>query len=158
MKIIDEKGKLFGGINVIDLTLFLLILVLAFGTYYKFFRLDNTSVVSTMQTVRYDVKIAGCRIFLLDAIRSGDTLYDKASGNAIGTIVEVKSESAKQDLQLLDGTYKECEIPNRIDVTLTVEAQGVGNRVNKVYDLVVNSTKEFKTKYSNATGKVSKIY
>jgi hypothetical protein len=111
-----------------------------------------------MEAMKYDVQIQGCRVYLKDAIKSGDTLYDKTSGNAIGTIVEVKAEPSKQDLQLVNGTYKQCEIPNRIDLTLTIEAQGANNRVNRVYELVVNSSKNFKTKYANATGKVSKIY
>jgi hypothetical protein len=158
MKLIDEKGKMFGKINAIDLGIIVLILVLCFGTYYKFFKLENTSVSKAMEPIKYDVKIQGCRVYLKDAIKNGDTLYDKTSGNAIGTIVEVKAEPAKQDLQLLNGTYKECEIPSRFDLTLTVEAQGSENKVNRVYELVVNSTKNFKTKYANATGKVSKIY
>ena len=36
MKLIDEKGKLFGKVNAIDLCVLIIVIALAFGAYYKF--------------------------------------------------------------------------------------------------------------------------
>lgn len=162
MKFVDKKGKLFGKISIIDLSILLIIILLCVGTYYKFFALDNTSVAQTMVPIKYDVQILGSRKFLPDAIKEGDILYDKVSNNSIGKISKVTEEPAKQVIQLLDGNFKECYVPERYDVTLTVEAEGTitssGYRVNRAYELIINSNKNFRTKYANATGKIIKIY
>lgn len=161
MKLIDEKGKFFGKINAIDFVIILIVIVLAVATYQKFFKMDNTSITQTMLPIKYDVEILGCREQLSNAIKQGDELYDKISGK-IGNITNISKRTAKQTIQLADGSYKECDVPNRYDITLTVEAEGIvnseGHFVNKSYELVVNSLKNFKTKYANASGKVMKIY
>ncbi len=161
MKFLDKKGKLFGIINILDLSIILVIIALVFGTYWKFFKLDNTSVAQEMVPIKYDVQILGSRKFLPDAIKEGDLLYDKLANGSIGKITKVSIEPAKQVILLLDGSLEEKPIPNRVDVTLTVEAEGTihsGYRVNRSYEISVNSTRNFRTKYANADGKIIKIY
>ena len=43
MKLIDNKGKLFGIINAIDFFVILLVIAIGLGTYYKFGVMDKTS-------------------------------------------------------------------------------------------------------------------
>lgn len=162
MKLVDKKGKLFGKINIIDLAVILIIILLIIGTYFKFFRLNQTSVTQTMVPIKYDIKIEGSRDLILDALQEGDTLYDQVSGNSVGVIERVVSEPAKQSIILADGTFKICDVPNRYDVTLTVAAEAIQKDrayfVNRSYELLMHTNKRFKTKYSNVTGKVMNIY
>lgn len=161
MKLIDEKGKLFGKINALDLTIVFIVILLCVGTYLKFFALNNTSVTQNMVPIQYDIKIQGSRQFLADALREGDEVFDKTSGNSIGKITSVTQKPAKQYIQLLDASLKECDLPNRYDVIITVDAQAVerdgGYLVNRSYELMMGTNKNFRTKYANATGKVVRI-
>jgi len=162
MKLIDKKGKLFGKFNIIDIFVVLVVLVLAAGTYFKFGVMDKTSTAAAMEDVTYTVEIKCVRDYAFENVIKGDTLYDKASGNAIGEIVDIEFRPAMDVVEMLDGSAVMGEIENRYDVTLTVEAQAVvndsGHFVNRTYELLVGSNKEFITKYFECEGQVGKIY
>ena len=151
MKLVDEKGKIFGKFNVIDLCVVIIVLILAAGTYYKFGVMDKTSTASAMEPVTYTVKINKIRDYVFNNVKEGDTLYDKTSGNAIGTITKIESQQAKDYVTVED----------RVDVTFTVEAEAVVNDsgyfVNRTYELLKGSKKKFMTKYFECDGSVEEI-
>lgn len=161
MKIVDKKGKFFGKINIIDLCVIAVLVVLVIGAYYKFVVMDKTSATSTMQKIEYQVRIEKVRSYSLNNIETGDKLYDKTSGNAIGTIVGVESEPATEKVRMPDGSIVMGEVENRINIILTVEAEGVvsesGSFVNRTYELLVGSQRKFTTKYIECSGIISKI-
>jgi len=161
VKLIDNKGRLFGKINVLDLVIVLIVILLCVGTYLKFFALNNTSVTQNMIPIQFDIKIQGSRQFLADSLREGDEIFDRTSGNSLGTIAKVEEKPAKQYIQLLDATLVERDIPDRFDVTITVDAQGVERDgaylVNRSYELMMGTSRNFRTKYTNASGKIVRI-
>ena len=161
MKLIDEKGKLFGRINVIDLAVVLVVIVLAVGVYVQFGVKESTSVTSAMQPVTYEVAVEGVRPSALENLMEGDTLYDQTSGNPIGTITAIRSQQAQNPINLPNGTVIQADAENRIDLFLTVEADAVvnaeGTFVGRTYELLVGSTKNFYTKYVSFIGAVSQI-
>lgn len=79
----------------------------------------------------------------------------------MGTITKVSSQPAKQSILLFDGTYKICDVPNRVDVTLTVKAEAVKKErnylINRSYEALMGTTRAFKTKYANVNGKITNI-
>ena len=161
MKLIDKKGKLFGVINAIDAVIALIIIVIAAGAVYKFAFMDKTSTVTPMEPVTYTVEIKKVRSFTMDNVKEGDTLFDTASGSAIGKITKIDYTTAKEPMGLLDGTMIMAEVENRYDVLFTVEAEastsGDVYYINRSYEVVVGSTREFATKYSQFEGKVKEI-
>ena len=161
MKLIDNKGKLFGIINAIDFFVILLVIAIGLGTYYKFGVMDKTSTNVAMEPISYTVEIKKVRDYIFNNVKVGDELYDKTSGNSIGTITDIDSEVAKDIVEMVDGKGVYGEVENRYDVLLTVEAEGVvkeeGYFVNKVYELVVGSKKKFVTKYFECEGSVRNI-
>ena len=158
MKLINEKGKLFGLINAIDFCVILLIVLIAGGTYYKFGVLDKTSTSAAMQPISYTVEIKKVRGYIFDNVQECDVLYDKTSGNSIGTITKIEGKPAEEVQMGLDGTMINTEVENRFDVTLSVEAEGVVSdnsyHVNRTYELVRGSTRKFMTKYFEGEGKI----
>ena len=161
MKLIDEKGKIFGKFNVIDLCVVVIVLILAAGTYYKFGVMDKTSTAAAMEPVTYTVKINKIRDYVFNNVKEGDTLYDKTSGNAIGTITKIESQQAKDYVTVENGQVKQAPVENRVDVTFTVEAEAVVNDsgyfVNRTYELLKGSKKKFMTKYFECDGSVEEI-
>ena len=104
MKFLDKKGKLFGKINIIDFCVIIIVIVLIAGAVYKFKFMDKTSNNVAMQPITYTVKVEKVRDYALNNIEIGDTLFDKTSGNAIGTITNVESEPATDYVIMNDGS------------------------------------------------------
>ena len=145
----------------LDILVIVVIVVLCAGAYYKFKVSDKTATSGEMTPVTYTVLINKVRGYAKDNVRKGDLLYDKTSGNCIGTITDVSLTPAKEALGLLNGTAVMAEVENRYDVLITVEADAEKNGnsyfVNRKYELVANSLKKFATKYFEAEGRVQDV-
>lgn len=161
MRVTDKKGKLFGKINIIDFFVVIIIIVLIAGAYYKFGVSDKTGTTTALQPVTYTVKVNKIRDYVFNNVKEGDTLYDKTSGNAIGTITKIESEPATDVVEMNDGTVVRGQVENRINVIFTVEAQAAvsdsGYFVDRTYELLVGSNKKFMTKYFECDGSVYEI-
>ena len=161
MKLIDEEGKLFGIVNVIDVCIIIIVIVLGVGAFYKFNVLDKTSSTAAMQPITYTVRVDKIRDFVLSNVETGDTIFDQASGNAIGTIVNVESEQAYEYINMPDGTFTKAPVENRINVIFTIEADAVVNDsgcyVNRTFELLRGSQTKYMTKYFECTGIVESI-
>ncbi|MFI3173592.1 MAG: DUF4330 domain-containing protein [Bacillota bacterium] len=156
MKFIDEKGKLFGKMNVVDLVMLLGVVALLLGGIYKL-TVDSPisySSVGTSATVQYVVKIEGVRD--LGMIREGDVLYDKDSNGILGTIVDVTLEQATDRVYMPNGEVRIGELQDRVNFVLTLEANGFVNEkktyANSNYEIVIGSRKSYYTKYIEFAG------
>ncbi len=119
MKIINEKGKLFGIINIIDLALLLIIAALAAGALLY---LRREGPVETLPTKDFYVTVK-CEDYtqeVADGIKVGDKLY---YGNAYTNleITDVTVEPAKVDVFLPDGTVTVAPHPELKDIIVTVK-------------------------------------
>jgi len=157
----NKKRMVVGKFHWLDICVVILVVALAVGAYYKFHVLDKTSTSVTMEPITYTVQVKKVRAFVKNNVKEGDLLFDKISGNAIGTIVKMETTQAKEAVALTDGTYKMGEVENRLDVFFTVEAQGnktdTSVFVNKTYELVAGSDRKFMTKYFECNGKIEEI-
>ncbi len=120
MKIINEKGKLFGIINIIDLALLLVIAALAVGALLYMKR--EGSPVAELPTKDYYVTIL-CRENrqeVVDAIKIGDKLY---FGNAFTNleITDIKTEPTKINVPMPDGTIVSAPHPEMKDIFVTIK-------------------------------------
>lgn len=92
MNIIDEKGRLFGKINIIDFLalLFLLCVLPLFYFGYKIFRKPAAQIVLPQKPTSLDVycRISNLKPAELERIGVGDVFIDDA-GNKIGQILSV---------------------------------------------------------------------
>ena len=151
-KLLDDKGRLFGIINIIDIAVILIVLLLAAAVYVKYNVLEKTSVSAENTPITYEITIEGIRQSALDTLRSGDTLYS-AEGGAIGVISAVSSNPAREKSPLMDGSFVISEIPERYDVTLVIQADGIKKDgrcyVNRTYELNRNSERLLYTKYNS---------
>lgn len=161
MKLVDEKGKLFGLINVIDAAIAVIIVVIIAGAVYKFGFMDKTSTVTPTEPITYTVEVKKVRDFIFENVKVGDKLFDADSGSEIGTITKIDHVGAKEPMGLADGTLILADVENRYDIIFTVEGEASLSNgvyyVNRSYEVVVGSTKKFATKYSEFEGKVKEI-
>lgn len=121
---IDEKGKLFGKISVIDCLIILVLVIAIAGCAYKFLGNDDLGVTKS-DSFTTVVKINGVRAFYLDAIKKGEVIYEQY-GNELGTVTAIEVEpyravlSGDKEGQLL--TYSD-----RYTIYLTLASKGTVN-------------------------------
>ncbi len=122
---IDEKGKIFGKISVIDLALIVLIIAACAFIGVKFF--GNNSTGSKSIECSYVVKIKNIRESSVKHLKVGDTLYN--DDNAYMGVIEKDPQYTKAtDTEVKnDGSFAVSEIPEKVDVLLTIKGSGLKN-------------------------------
>ena len=160
MKIINEKGKLFGKINVIDLLIVIAIFALCMGTFVKFRTSDTYLNKDTV--LEYTVLVEGVRTPTVEAVNQKKTgILDYETKKEIGDIMNVESETAKELVFLNDGTYKELEITDRYDMLLTFKVTGTETADNfyttSGKKLVVGDSIVVYNGYMSTTGTVRSV-
>ena len=153
MKIIDRNGRLFGKISVIDLLVIAVVAVMAVALYVKTNQKEITSTTTQNTPITFQILVRGVRSYVADAVAVGDAVYevDRSTGGALGTITDVQVSPGSTLAQFRDGTAE----------YVPVEAEGlVSNgryQLNRIYDLGVNSSRNFHTKYVQFVGSVFAI-
>ena len=127
MKLVDEKGKLFGKINPIDLAVILLLLLAMVVTGLKLTSGKAGQTAGTHDvTIRYTLYIRQLRQVSVDAVMAEtENITDAEYGGSVGHIVgEVLKTPAKVNVLLEDGTYTTTTYDDRYDLYVTLEAPG----------------------------------
>lgn len=124
MKVIDEKGKLFGFINIIDLLVIVIIVLLVAGGYKRAVK-TKPEMVTKDKDALVVVEIPEVRKATVDAIDVGDELYHYDKGEYFGKIIDKKVENYKEPVESGDGRWILSEVPEKYNVILTVEGSAV---------------------------------
>lgn len=164
MKFIDENGRLFGKISVIDVVVLLLVAALALSVLFVKQGQPSTGSGTPQDSIAFQVLVSGVDSYMEDAVQKGDKLYDKdyASGGPIGEITDVQVMPGTLQAEYADGTVDMAAVENGINLVITVEGQGLihdgSYLVNRIYDLGVNAARVFYTKHAQFTGTVTHIF
>lgn len=161
-KLIDENGRLFGLVSVIDVAVIAVVAVLAVALYTKDTAMPIASAADPMQTIRYEVTITNMPEGRLNSLLLEDTIYDRETGNPMGTIKDIQAEDCVISLLKADGTYVMAPIDTRYNVTLTVEAQAMVDErghyyVNRSNIVGVGWSMDFYTKTSLFGGTITEM-
>lgn len=119
MKILDEKGRLFGIINIIDLAVLLLVLVLVAGGIW-FLSRDDAVEVGPTEVYYVTIKCASLDEEVAEYIHVGDRLY-YGKGFTDEEITEFWVEPAKIEVVRDDGTIIVTEHPELKDIYVTIK-------------------------------------
>lgn len=122
--IIDSKGKLFGIINIVDLTLIVLIVALIAGGAYRLKTLRKISDEDQKQ-IMVTVEFEGEKKGLADAIQEGDILYDSIRGTEFGRVIGKTIKPHREVVLHKDGKAEYLEIPGEFDVEVKIESMAV---------------------------------
>lgn len=144
MAILDEKGRLFGKVNLIDL---LLVIVLVCGLAFGGYKILSRYFI----TVEYDdykvvLKAEDVHPEMVDAIRIGDKLIER-SGAVIGTVIEPRPYllPAEVYVQNREGRIETSIQPKLKDLVITVMVKvPKGQRIkNNTNNLLIGSRLEY---------------
>lgn len=123
--LLDEKGRLFGKISIIDIGVLLLIIALMGGVYYKFFMVDKNQNAAKFDTIEYKILVEEVRQQSVDAIEVGADIYDVKTDSPMGKIMSKEVLPATDQLTKADGTMVIAEKPERFNVLVTIRVPGV---------------------------------
>ena len=163
MKIIDKNGRLFGKISIIDVIVILVAAVMGVALYLKTNTMTHTSTTTANQTITYQLYARGVAESVEDVLRLEDQLFDEDRGNSgcLGKIKGIEILPGTEMISFNDGSVDIVPSEGTIDILLTVEGEGIINgknySLNRVYDLGVNSARNFCTRYARFTATVYSI-
>ena len=123
--LIDEKGKLFGKISVVDILIIVVIFLGAIFLYQKFSDKD-VSLISKEQTGKVRMTCVGLMIpnELTTIIKKGDAVKDYTNNNYYGTVVDVKYGDSPYYAYNSEGKMILSPKPGYKLVTVTIEGNG----------------------------------
>jgi hypothetical protein len=151
-RIIDERGRLFGIISVIDVAVLLAVVILAIAAFTKFNVYENPLTSESMVDVLYTIKIPAIRHSNASLMRVGDKVFSTETGANIGTIVAVEIKDAEEIEVLVDGSYVVARVYERYDVYLTIEARCSASNgryyADRTFELNANAEYKIYTKYN----------
>jgi len=169
MKLIDEKGRLFGRLSVIDLLAILVVAVMAAALYVKNDRLNLSSGqvdAAEDRIVTFQVRLRGVEDYAVAAIREEEEVYDvnyESNERPVGKVtrVEILQSPGAVIEALDDGTAGPVEKEGTVDALVTIEASGTRDGdewiINGMYRLGVNSARVYSTRRTQFTGTIADI-
>lgn len=125
MAIIDNKGRLFGKINLLDLVVVLLVLGVAGRFAYKALQ---PQAMATAQGHAVDVSIT-LRFTPVtqptaNELKVGTEILDSKTGNLMGKVTDLQSKKATVVTYTSDGRLIEREADDLLEVNATVTGAG----------------------------------
>lgn len=141
MKLVDEKGKLFGTLNIIDLLVILLIIVAVALVGYKVLKKDG-AMGAQRTLLTYTVEVQGVDPEVYEGIKTyvpgpdgtGDQLM--ADGSMVDAwVTNVTAKEHEDGLTMTDVNGNMLTFPvkdDSLDLTFTINANVVNNVINEV--------------------------
>lgn len=152
MKIVNEKGKLFGIINIVDLAVLLIVLLLAYAVAVKLSGGSiNTPITSNRKTVTVTVKAPSKSDIMLDVFKKGDQLMYGSVFIDDTYIQKVESFPTMVNVPLPTGEIVPTPDPVYKDIFITFTTPvDTGSNVIKVGDSMVRIGGQFNLFTKNA--------
>ncbi|MBR6747723.1 MAG: DUF4330 domain-containing protein [Clostridia bacterium] len=126
MKLINEKGKLFGLINLVDLGCILIVVLLAAGLGWKLLGNQVQTAVAPTTTMTTTMRVRGVYPYAFDDFANYDFVGEKlvmGTGFVDAVITDVAVEPYHVQNVTADGDLVPCDDPERVDIVFTVESQ-----------------------------------
>ena len=123
--IIDDKGRLFGKISIVDI-LIVAVLVLAIGgVYYKFGRSGTATPFSKSDTIEITFYQEDTQSFNATSIKVGDVVKDRQQNITLGMVVSVTVGPDVVFYPNSDGKVVSSSKEGYSSVKFTVRGQGI---------------------------------
>ncbi len=127
MRLIDEKGRIFGKINIVDLCVVLVLLLAAAAFFVKDASITKTD--KSAAAIEYTVVIRSVRKPTAESLENsiGKSLTVTKTGELLGEIKEVVKTDAEAYISSKNGEYIKTTFPDKFDLTVTITTQGSEN-------------------------------
>jgi len=158
VRVLDDKGRIFGKLSIIDLLIIVVLVSLAgwFG-YSMLGRNLRQDVAQRQQETEIVVVVSGIRPTTAEAIARGGKIFEFKTGAQIGEVVGVTTEPAKLWLVEGDGKWVQAESQDRVDAFVTIRGTArIGEHVITMngVEIRVGASIGLKTKFAQFQGHV----
>lgn len=124
MRLLDEKGRIFGKVSIIDVLIVVILLGVAgwFG-YAMFGKNLHKDVAERERTIEITVVTTGIRPTTAEAIKKSTRMFEFKTGAYIGDLVGVRIEPAEVWTVSADGRLLRMKTEDRVDAYVTIRGQ-----------------------------------
>ncbi|RJQ24500.1 MAG: DUF4330 domain-containing protein [Peptococcaceae bacterium] len=123
MKLIDDRGRLFGLINIIDLFVVLIVLGVVWGLLTRTAVLERLNRSYAEKPVEILFLVENVRQYTVDAIQPGEVVRELRSDETVGTIRTVEVRDYKEKVPDLEGNWHMSPVPGKKELFITVEGR-----------------------------------
>ena len=163
MKLINEKGRLFGIINPVDLVILLVILLAVGGIGWKVFGAAEAKAETDLVQATMVVHVRGAMDEIVDGVQKSDPVGQTLLSNNASTQAVIQSVAYSDYLAVAvndEGQHVQTKDPMRKDIYFTITAP-VDRASNApsigVQEIRVGATFSVKTKYIHVNGTIESI-
>lgn len=131
--IVNEQGKLFGKISIVDIAIVVCVLLFAAAIGVRFVLPSKANVNTGEYT--YSATVKNVRQESVDAIKNdiGKMWYDE-KGNKVGTLVSVEEMPYITDISKNDGSIVLAEMPGKYTIEMKFEASALQGKSSVLLD------------------------
>lgn len=126
MKLIDEKGRLFGKINLFDLLVIVLVFALIGGASYKLL-IANKNVTLNESDLTVKLWVEDIRKVTVDVMNEGDIVREYDSNHLFGEITDKEVTPHYEAVETADGRVVNAPVEGKYDVYVTVKCKGINS-------------------------------
>lgn len=134
-----SSKKTVAKFNLVDLVIVVVILTLLAAGVYKLFFV-NQSLQAQESKVEFKVLLENVRKPTVDAFQEGQKVREYQTSIELGTIVKKEPTPYTQPVPTLDGKVVNAEVPEKYNLTVTIQSMAVVSDNN-----VTIGSKEIKT-------------
>ena len=170
--IIDEKGKLFGKISIIDIAVVLILILAIVGGVViynktgsgKVSPTDNSLVTNTdsLDDLCIEFQLSDVRDITKNAVAKKDKIYSDSTGDYIGEVIRIDSKPFRNSITGTDGTIIFADVPEKYELTIYVKTTGqhtdTGYYLFQNTHLAVGESFAIKTETIKTTPIIKKVY
>ncbi|HAN09985.1 MAG TPA: hypothetical protein DCP90_05145 [Clostridiales bacterium] len=124
MKIIDEKGRLFSSINIIDLLVILFIVAIGGVVLMKINFMNKVNLLEDKKAYEIKVLVKAILPEMAEQVKVKDIIFEDALNAEIGEVTNVETDVTKNEIPTDDGRVVSAEVVTRRDVTITIKGMG----------------------------------
>ena len=156
MKVINEKGKLFGVINIVDLLVLIAAIAVVAGVGYKLFAPQISEITSPQVSMTVTVRVRGATPFLVEEVQRNSQVGKQiVSGSSFtdAVITDMQIEDYVQQVTTADGSIVNALDPSKKDLVFTIEttvpegtaAPSIGTQEVRAGRTFIVKTNDFET-------------
>lgn len=124
MKWIDEKGRLWGRINLIDLALIIIVIAaLAFAGMKFLSKGDIPIIAAEKQTVTFTLFTNSVFNFVKEQMKEGDVIRLQTNNAVLGTVERLDVRAGYGLIATDDGRWVEADIPNKYSIDIVIKGE-----------------------------------
>ena len=120
----DEKGRLFGKISIIDIVVLLAIIISAAGFLYNRTAQDIRQIIAADTPIYVTFVVESVRELSFDAVSPGDVFFRQHERVPLGNVVEVTRGRAYDIIVLTDGSAVYAPMEGRYNMYITLSGIG----------------------------------